>query len=113
VTFVLEVSVTMSWLLKDTAARAAAYPFAVLNSLGVGTNTAVVPLTWGLEIANVIARCEAKGQVSEAQSESFIALIGGGCRSKSIRIRFRGCCRIRCNWRGVIASHPTTRHICS
>lgn len=76
-TFVLDGSVTMSWLLKDTAAREAAYPFAVLKSLGVGPRAAIVPLTWSLEIANVIARCEAKGQVSEAQSESFIALIEG------------------------------------
>jgi predicted nucleic acid-binding protein len=77
VTFVLDAPVTMSWLLKDTAAREAAYPFAVLNSLGVAGTAAAVPMTWGLEIANVIARCEAKGQVTEAQSESFIALLEG------------------------------------
>jgi predicted nucleic acid-binding protein len=77
VTFVLDASVTMSWLLKDTAAREAAYPFAVLNSLGVAGTAAAVPMIWGLEIANVIARCEAKGQVTEAQSESFIALLEG------------------------------------
>jgi predicted nucleic acid-binding protein len=72
VTFVLDASVTMTWLLKDS--RESAYPFSVLQSLGE-TGTAIVPHTWGLEVANVIARCEAKGQVTEAQSESFIALI--------------------------------------
>jgi predicted nucleic acid-binding protein len=77
VNFVLDASVTMSWLLKDAAAREGAYPFAVLNSLGVAGATAVVPVTWGLEVANVIARCEAKGQVTEAQSKSFIALLEG------------------------------------
>jgi hypothetical protein len=83
VTFVLDASVTMSWLLRDTAARGAAYPFAVLNSLGVGATAAVVPLTWGLEIANVIARCEAKGQVSEAQRVFYRANRGGADRSRS------------------------------
>jgi predicted nucleic acid-binding protein len=77
VTFVLDASVTMTWLLKDSAAREEAYPFAVLNSLRLPKTVAVVPMTWGLEIANVIARSEAKGQVAEAQSESFIALLGG------------------------------------
>jgi predicted nucleic acid-binding protein len=67
----------MSWLLKDAAARDEAYPFAVLNSLGIVGTVAAVPMTWGLEIANVIARCEAKRQVTEAQSESFIALLEG------------------------------------
>ena len=74
---VLDASVTVSWFLKDAAAREAAYPFAVLNSLGVTGTVAAVPMTWGLEIANVIARCEAKGLVTEAQSESFIALLDG------------------------------------
>jgi len=67
----------MSWLLKDAAAREGAYPFAVLRSLANAGTVAAVPMTWGLEIANVIARCEAKGQVTEAQSESFIALLEG------------------------------------
>ena len=67
----------MSWLLKDAVAREAAYPFAVLNSLGIAGTVAAVPITWGLEIANVIARSESKGQVTEAQSESFIALLEG------------------------------------
>jgi predicted nucleic acid-binding protein len=77
VTFILDASVTLSWLLKDTAAREAAYPFTILNSLRDDGAGGIVPLTWGLEIANVIARCEAKGLVSEAQSESFIALLEG------------------------------------
>jgi len=74
--FVLDASVTLTWLLKDAAAREEAYPFAVLASLGAAS-TATVPMTWGLEIANVIARCEAKGNVTEAQSESFLTLLAG------------------------------------
>jgi predicted nucleic acid-binding protein len=34
-------------------------------------------MTWGLEIANVIARSESKELVSAAQSGSFIALLEG------------------------------------
>jgi len=32
---------------------------------------AIVPVTWGLEVANVIARAEAKGWVTEARSGAF------------------------------------------
>lgn len=55
-TFVLGAFVTMTRLLKDDAAREEAYPFAVLNRLGTPDTAAVVPMTWGLEIANLIAR---------------------------------------------------------
>jgi len=77
VRFVLDASVTLSWLLKDTAARDEAYPLAVLNALRAASTTAIVPMTWGLEIPNVIARSEAKDLVTAAQSGSFIALLEG------------------------------------
>jgi predicted nucleic acid-binding protein len=77
VRFVLDASVTLSWLLRDTAARQEAYPLAVLNALRTVGTAANVPMTWGLEIANVIARCEAKDQVTPAQSGAFIALLEG------------------------------------
>ena len=35
----------------------------------------MVPMTWGLEVANVIARSEAKELVTAAQSGSFISLL--------------------------------------
>lgn len=75
--FVLDASVTLSWLLRDTAARDEAYPLAVLNALRDPSIAAIVPMTWGLEIANVIARSEAKEVVSAAQNGSFIALLEG------------------------------------
>src|ERR1700732_4257371 len=74
---VLDASVTSSWLLHDTAARQAAYPLAVLSALRITGTTAIVPMTWGLEIANVIARSEAKDHVTAAQSGAFLALLGG------------------------------------
>jgi predicted nucleic acid-binding protein len=75
VTFVLDASVALSWLLRDADAREASYPFAVLKALRAGGVTASVPMTWGLEIANVLARAERKDQVTEAQSESFLELL--------------------------------------
>jgi predicted nucleic acid-binding protein len=76
VRFVLHASVTLSWLLRDTAADES-YPLAVLNALRDASTSAIVPMTWGLEIANVIARSEAKDLVTAAQSGSFIALLEG------------------------------------
>lgn len=39
--------------------------------------SACVPVTWGLEVANVIARAEAKGLVTEARSGAFLEMLGG------------------------------------
>lgn len=75
--FVLDASVTLSWLLRDTAARDEGYPLAVLNAMRDTSTTAAVPMTWGLEVANVIARSEAKDLVTAAQSGSFITLLEG------------------------------------
>ncbi len=74
--FVLDASITLSWLLRDPSARDAPQAFAVLKALRTESIGAAVPVTWGLEIANVIARCEAKGQVTEAQAEAFLKLLG-------------------------------------
>jgi predicted nucleic acid-binding protein len=34
-------------------------------------------VTWGLEVANVIARAEAKGLVTEARSDAFLEMLEG------------------------------------
>jgi predicted nucleic acid-binding protein len=75
VTLVLDASVTLSWLLRDASGKDEPYAFGVLHSLRSGDAECFVPVTWGLEVANVIARGEAKGQVTEAQSESFLAML--------------------------------------
>jgi predicted nucleic acid-binding protein len=75
VTFVLDGSVALSWLLRGADAREASYAFAVLKALRAGGVGASVPITWGLEIANVLARAERKDQVTEAQSESFLEML--------------------------------------
>ena len=63
--FVLDASVALAWLLRDTDARDEGYP----------SVAATVPATWGLEIANVIACSEAKELVTAAQSGSFLSLL--------------------------------------
>lgn len=73
--FVLDASVTLSWLLRDASSRDAPYAFAILNTLRAPGTSAEVPVTWGLEIANVIARGEAKGQITAAQSEAFLEML--------------------------------------
>jgi predicted nucleic acid-binding protein len=75
VRFVLDASVTLSWLLRDASSRDGPYAFAVLNALRTPGASAEVPVTWGLEIANVIARGEAKAQITEAQSEAFLEML--------------------------------------
>ena len=74
-TFVLDASVALSWLLKDASSKDARYAFGVLNALRAGDTQCLVPVTWGLEVANVIARGESKGQVTEAQSEAFLEML--------------------------------------
>jgi predicted nucleic acid-binding protein len=75
VKFILDASVALSWLLRNASARDEPYAFSVLKALRASGAAAEVPTTWGLEIANVIARCESKGRVTEAQSEAFLEML--------------------------------------
>jgi predicted nucleic acid-binding protein len=75
VSFVLDASVTLSWLLRDASGKDEPYAFAVLKALRSGQNRCAVPVTWGLEVANVIARSEAKALVTEAQSKAFLEML--------------------------------------
>jgi predicted nucleic acid-binding protein len=77
VNFVLDASVAMSWLLADAKPTDKRYADSVLTSLAEDDVAAGVPVTWGLEIANVVARAEAKGLVTEAQSEAFLEMLAG------------------------------------
>lgn len=73
--FVLDASVTLSWLLADGKAVDKAYAQKVLDRLKRIDVTAVVPAIWPYEITNVIARAEARAFVSEFQSEAFVELL--------------------------------------
>jgi predicted nucleic acid-binding protein len=75
VRFVLDASVTMSWLLEDAGISDQAYAASVLESLQQPESRALVPVTWSLEVANVLARSEAKRLISGAQSNAFLALL--------------------------------------
>ncbi len=71
--FVLDNSVTMRWFFGDGSPRDLAYAGRILNAMKA--DAAVVPGLWGLEVANVLARAESAGLVSEARSETFIGML--------------------------------------
>lgn len=71
--FVLDNSVTMRWLFGDGKPQERAYAGRVLDAMQ--NVTARVPMTWGLEVANVIAKAEAKALVTEARSRAFLEML--------------------------------------
>jgi predicted nucleic acid-binding protein len=75
VNFVLDASVAMRWLFPDGKPAERAYALKVLAALQRAETSALVPVTWGLEVSNVLARAEAKGLVREVQSEAFLEML--------------------------------------
>jgi predicted nucleic acid-binding protein len=73
--FVLDNSVTMRWFFGDGKPRELAYAGKVLDAMKKAS--ALVPVTWGLEVANVIAKAEAKGLVTEARGGTFLEMLEG------------------------------------
>ena len=73
--FVLDNSVTMRWFFGDGKPQELVYAGKVLDAMK--NARARVPATWGLEVANVIAKAEAKGWVTEARSEMFLEMLEG------------------------------------
>ena len=71
--FVLDTSVTMRWFFGDGKPQELSYAGKVLDAMKKAN--ALVPVTWGLEVANVIARAEAKGWVTEARSGAFLEML--------------------------------------
>ncbi len=72
--FVLDASVALSWLLEDAGAGQN-YADAVFEVLKDPAAQAHVPATWGLEIANVIAKSEARGIILENRSQGFLSTL--------------------------------------
>lgn len=68
--FVVDASVTMAWCFEDESSPETD---AVLDRLG--TDAAVVPAVWPLEVANVLLVAERRGRLSEAQSSRFAGLL--------------------------------------
>jgi predicted nucleic acid-binding protein len=75
VNFVLDASVTMCWLFLDGKPADRAYALKVLNTMKQAKTSALVPVTWGFEVSNVIANAEVKGLVREVQSEAFLEML--------------------------------------
>lgn len=73
--FVLDASVTMTWLFGDANSADRAYALGVLDALKLPDARAEVPVTWALEVANVLSRGEARRLVTEAQSEAFLHML--------------------------------------
>lgn len=73
--FVLDNSVAMRWFFGDGKPQELAYAGKVLDAMK--DTSALVPVTWGLEVSNVITRAEAKGLVTEARSEAFLEMLQG------------------------------------
>ncbi len=71
--FVLDNSVTMRWFFGDGKPQALAYAGRVLDAMQ--DVKALVPMTWGLEVANVIAKAEEKALVTEARSGAFLEML--------------------------------------
>jgi predicted nucleic acid-binding protein len=77
VRLVLDASVSLSWLLGDGKAADQRYAKSVLEAMKASDTVAEVPVTWGLEVANVLAKGEARALLTEAQSEAFLAMLAG------------------------------------
>ena len=69
--FVLDCSITMAWCFGDEATASA---FAVLDRLG--TETAVVPSHWFLEVANVLTMAEKRKRMTVPATTEFLKLLG-------------------------------------
>lgn len=72
--FVLDASVALLWLVPGTNPAGAGYAEATLVALK--DSQAVAPSLWALEVANVVAKLEAKAMVTEADSQRYVALLG-------------------------------------
>jgi predicted nucleic acid-binding protein len=75
VNFVLDASVAMCWLFLDGKPAERTYALKVLAAMKQAETGALVPVTWGLEVSNVIAKAEAKGLIREVQSEAFLEML--------------------------------------
>jgi predicted nucleic acid-binding protein len=73
--FVLDNSVAMRWLFGDGTPAALDYAARVLDAMAQEQAEAIVPSLFGLEAANVMARAEATGTLTEARGTEFLGLI--------------------------------------
>ena len=72
--FVLDASVALLWLVPQTNPSGIDYADAILTAMK--ESQAVVPSLFALEVANVVAKVESKGVVTQADSQRYISLLG-------------------------------------
>lgn len=89
--FVLDASVAMAWLVEDEATTESE---ATLDRLA--DEEALVPSLWPYEVANVLVAAERRNRVTEAQSRQFLGLLG----NLPIRVSEQGTFRI---WDGALS----------
>ncbi len=63
----------MHWFFGDGKPEDRHYAGKVLDA--IESVTAIVPVTWGLEVANVLARMERKGLVQNERSGTFLKML--------------------------------------
>jgi len=73
--FVLDNSICMRWLFGDGNAQSLRYASKVLAHFDRADTQAIVPSVWLLEVANVIARAEARGALRESRSAEFLGAL--------------------------------------
>lgn len=69
--FVLDCSVTMSWLLKNQTTK---YSMDVFEKLTDG-KAAQVPAIWSVEVVSILLKCLRRKMVSQKTAEGFIDLL--------------------------------------
>ena len=67
---VIDASVALAWCFRDEATEVVGWLLEQLHS-----GTAVVPMLWPLEVANVLALAERRRRITAAESAQLIALI--------------------------------------
>ncbi|WP_018877871.1 type II toxin-antitoxin system VapC family toxin [Thioalkalivibrio sp. ALE28] len=72
---VLDNSIVMRWLLSDGSPADQEVAATVLRSIESGDIRLIAPSVWPLEVANVVARAESQGLVTEAETTRFLALL--------------------------------------
>jgi predicted nucleic acid-binding protein len=109
VSFVLDNSVAMRWYFGDGKPQELAYASRVLEAMK--SDEAVVPAIWSLEVANVLARAEAKELGTEARSEAFRRHAAADGHRHRQRHLCAGARAARCSWRAASSCQRTMRRI--
>jgi predicted nucleic acid-binding protein len=72
---VLDNFIVMRWLLSDGSPADQEVAASVLSSIESGETRLLAPSVWPLEVANVVARAESQGLVTEAETTRFLGLL--------------------------------------